>query len=131
MTFKRLIIFLLLQWVALTVVKLIFYKYLQFDNAAVQFLWFAAVSGLIMAVLVRQLLGTINYLEAILVLVLVLVVNFFADALITINLFGVNIFAAWYTWLGYLADILAVFLFHKKFHVHVREEMHKHHTGHH
>jgi hypothetical protein len=130
MTLKRFFGFLPLQWIFFAVLKIVFFKYLNWDNSGAQYLTYWVLI-IIVAVALARRLGVINYLEAILASAVWFGFDVFFDLLFTSGFIGLGIFSKWQYWVGNLVMSLAVFLFHKKRHVEIRKEMAKLHHGHH
>ncbi len=119
---KKLLLITLLQVVLITAAKAYLFKVLSFQSAFGLYLSWAA-TAVIAAALVRRI-GVINFLEAFFVCVLWFIADGFIDLIFTSGLLGLQIFSHWPLWIGYLVTFLAVFLFHKKRHVHIRHEQH-------
>lgn len=119
MTLRRFLLFTLIQWVLLTLVKIYFFQVLRLQNINLQYIYYWIVTFGLGALLVRRL-GIMNYLEGIFVASFWMLEGMLADLLITSLYTGLRIFGLWQFWVGYLFLGLSVFLFHKKRHIAVR-----------
>ena len=129
MTAKKFLLFLILQWVIFTFVKVWLFNTQVFASATLQNWFFWAIIAFVSVIFVRRF-GIISYFECIFLLIMWVVVDLFLDLLITSSYTGLGIFKVSEYWFGYLAMILAVMIFHKKRHIAVRKELHAKHHGH-
>ena len=127
MTYTKLSIFSLLQWIFLALLKLAFFKGLIFGGAFGNVLYWA-LTAVIVTAFVRRL-GVINFLEAILVCFLWTVGNLLLDLLFVFHFTGSGMYKTWAYWIGLAVVLFFVFFFHKKRHVEIRHEHAAH--GHH
>lgn len=130
MTIKKLLIFIFLQWLFLTLLKVLFFKYLNFSSANLQYSLYWLLTAVVAVALARRL-GVINYLEAFFAVIVSFVVDIFTDLILTTLFTGFAIFAQWQFWVGYLAMALAVVIFHKKRHIAIRKGIYTERAGHH
>lgn len=120
MTFVRFLGFGVLSALILSVLKILFFGFLDPLNIVVQYLyWFLTF---VVVVACSRRLGFINYLEAVVVLVIWLVIALFFDLLIASQFLGLVLFKNFYILFGYLIMALAIFMFHKKRHVQIRRQ---------
>ncbi len=120
MTIKKFFIVFLLQFLAFSALKVVFYRSFDYTSIFWEFLYWAA-TVIITVVLVRRL-GVINFLEAMFVAGFWLVFDFLLDFFITWPLSGTMIYATLALWAGYLFMVLFVFFLHQKRHIHIRKE---------
>jgi hypothetical protein len=127
MSIKNFFLITFWQWVAFTLLKVVFFKYEILSDPNWQKYLFWVLSAVVAAAMVRRL-GVINYLEAFFLVLVWTLGNLFGDLLITAAFVGYGMLAHMEYWGGVIAMALAIVLFHKKRHIHVRHELHaKHH----
>lgn len=114
-----------LQLVLLMAVKIFFYSTLNFNDTFWQ-VAFLLITVVLATALIRRL-GVISFLEAIFTLVFWFLFDLLMDLLVTSQIVDAPIFKTGSLWMGYLAMMLAVFLLHKKRHIHIRKELAAHH----
>jgi hypothetical protein len=129
MTIAKFFIIFFLQAVIFIALKVFFFDGFDYQAMHWKLLYWGATVGLAIA-LVRSL-GVLNYLESIFIAFMWVVFNLLFDVLITRPLAGVSIFTTQALWVGYGVMALAIFWFHRKRHIHVREKLHAKHHGHH
>ena len=129
LTIKKFFVLTFFQAVALTLLKLWFYKDVDFSGIGWQFFYCAVI--VILAALLIRTVGVMNYLEAIFIAVVWLVLDFVVDALVTYPLSGIGIFSSALLWVGYSFMMLSVIVFHQKRHIAIRrgqwQDPHAHH----
>ena len=126
MTFKKLLLLTLLQWLVFCLLKIWLFNNDIFANPGVQQLFFWTIIAVVSAAFVRRL-GVINLFECVFLQMLWVGLDLLLDLLITSLYTGLRIFSDWVYWAGYGIMVLAVFFAHKKRHVHIRREQAKHH----
>ena len=122
MTAKKFYFYSFLQWVIFTALKLWFFKYEIFSNPGVQQTVFWIITGVIAVAIIRRV-GILNYMEVLFAMVFWTAGDAFLDLLITSSFTGSEIFSRVDYWAGFLVMDVAIFIFHKKRHVHVRHEL--------
>lgn len=127
MTLKSFFFITLLQWAAMLLLRFFYFKG-NFGEGNIEYYIYFFLIAFFTLVLVRRV-GTINFLEAIFICFFWFCAFVFLDLIVTSAFLGVDIFKNWGFWVGYLIMVLVAFLFHKKRHVQIRKEQHKH--GHH
>jgi hypothetical protein len=123
MTPKKFFLYFLLQWIIWAVLKVWFFNYEVFSNQGVQEIVFWAAIIVATAAIVRRL-GVISFLEAFFAFVVWSFGILLLDLLITTAYLGMGIFSSVPYWSTFIVFALAIFLFHKKRHLHIRKEMH-------
>ena len=130
MTPKKFLLFLLIQWVVFTFIKLWLLNGLVFSSQTFQNWFFYALVAVFFVALVRRF-GVISYFEVFFALGVWIVVDLLLDLIITSNFTGLALFKSTVFWYGYLDLFLATVIFHKKRHVYLRKELRAKHSGHH
>jgi hypothetical protein len=121
MTFTTLVIFTFLEIVLTTIAKLVFIQVLDIDNIYITYLFWLII--LVVTIANTRRLGVLNYLESFLIMGLWLFLALLFDMIVVAAVAGVDIYKHMYLWVSYLIIIGAVFLFHKKRHVELRNQM--------
>lgn len=130
MTFTKLIGFGILLAVVMSAVKVFFYQSFNWDDSTVVHYVFWLIAASFSVALIRRL-GVITFLEAIVVCSLWIFFQLIVDLAVTASITGYRIFISPAFLIGYLIVIVAMFVFHKKRHVHIRKEMRAKGGGHH
>lgn len=131
MTIKKFIIFTILQWLLLVVLKVEFFKNQLLANKGLQEIVYWLLTAVVVSALVRRL-GILNFLEAFFITFVWSILDLLLDLAITASFTGLDIFRQWQYWVGCGILILSVILFHKKRHVKLRQQMaSKHEEGQH
>lgn len=125
MTFGKFFGFAFLLWLFLAAVKVFFVKMLGLDGGFTEYAYWFFIA--IFSIALSRRLGHINFLEAMLVAGFWFLISLVLDFLVTSPLAGSLILSRWQVWVGYLVMALSIFFFHKKRHVHVREQQAAHH----
>lgn len=125
MTFGRFMRLGLALAVVMGLIRFIFY-YILADGPHWQLYmeWFLIVLA---AIATSRRLGVINLLEAVMASGIWLMMCIIFDFLITSQFLTLSMFRDTHIWLGYLIMALAIFIFHKKRHIHIRHQLHGHH----
>lgn len=129
MTIRGFFIYGFLQWLLISVLKLIFFKYQVVDNSGLQWIIYWLLTAVVAAAMVRRL-GVMNFFEAIFVIGLWVLGDMFSDLVLTSVFTGMDIFQSVNLWVGYGFQALAIFIFHKMRHIEIRKEQRAHHHGH-
>lgn len=124
MTYAKLFGFGLLLALVLVVLKTIFFGWFTWSETSILHLIYWGAGFVLTPALVRRL-GVITILEAIIVMILWLILQVIADVIIAIPIVGWRVMIDGYFAVGYLVPPAAIFLFHKKRHVHRRKELSK------
>ena len=126
MTPKKFLLIFAFQWIFLALLKGYFYKVQIFSNPGLQQVVFWAAIVIIVAALVRRF-GPISFLEAFILVFVWTLVDLLLDVII-LNMFtGLSIFTTSFYWFGILTMDVVILLFHKKRHIHIRQQLHAHH----
>lgn len=125
MTFSRFILFGVLLWLLLALVKGLFLQLLTLDSFPV-FIGYLVVT-VVIAMACSRRLGVINYLEGAFVACLWMIGVLIADWILLYAVLKLPVFAGLKVWFGYLAVMAGIFFFHKKRHVHIRNQQAHHH----
>jgi hypothetical protein len=126
MTLKKFLLIFVLQGLFLALLKSWFFTHQIFANPGLQQLAFWAATIIIAAALVRRF-GPISFLEAFLLAVVWTLGDLLLDLIFVSPYAGVSIFSSYQYWMGLLVMIIAVAVFHKKRHIHIRQQQHAHH----
>ncbi len=129
MTPKKFVFFIFLEWLLLATLKVEFFKYDFFANPGIEQIVFWILIAVITAAFVRRF-GPISFLESFLVNFVWSFSGLLLDLLLLTPYLSLSIFASKAYWFGFVFMNIAIFLFHKKLHIHVREENHKKKHGH-
>lgn len=123
MTGKKLLLFTLIQWLILAVVKYCFFHYAIFSQAGIQQIVYWVVVGVVVTAMVRRF-GVISFLEVLFIIFLWTVFNLLFDLLWLSPLVGSSMFGTLQYWVGVGALGISAFLFHKIRHIHKRHHAH-------
>jgi hypothetical protein len=126
---KNFLFYWFLNLLIFTILKVWFFHYEIFSNYGIQQAAFWVLSAIIAIALVRRL-GIISYLEAMFVMAVWSLSGMLIDLLITSAAAGLGIFYQTAYWFGFVAMDAAIFVFHKKRHLHVRHLLHEKAHGH-
>lgn len=125
MELKPFLFFGFVNWLALLVLKVVFFGYLDPGAPFVRLL-FALAAAVVSTAAVRRL-GYINYLESLLVAGVWFFFTLVLDFVVLSPIVGEFSVLKVEVWASYLILALTVFLFHKKRHIKIRKEMAAHH----
>lgn len=128
MTIGKFFGFAFILWGIQAVVKVLFVNVWGLEDPVFEYVYWLLI-GVVSIALVRRL-GYINFLEAMLVAGFWFLIGLVLDFVITSPIVGFLIAGRWQVWVGYVVMMLAIFFFHKKRHIQVRQEQAAHH-GHH
>jgi hypothetical protein len=121
MTRKTFFVTLFLQGLILTCLKVLFFKYFNYSDPNSQVV-FIAITIVPMVILVRAL-GIMSFIEAFLISIFWVLLGLLLDVLFTSSFIGASVFSQGVLWSGYIVIVVVVFVFHKKRHVHVRNQL--------
>lgn len=122
MTFSKILGFGLLLGIIMSAVKIFFYQSFNWEEGTTVHYIFWLLAACISVALIRRL-GIISFLEAIVVSGVWIFMHVLIDLLITASVVGIRVFIDIPFLIGYFIIIVAMFIFHKKRHVHIRREM--------
>lgn len=125
MELKPFLFFGFVNWLALLVLKVIFFGYLDPGTLLTRLL-FGLAAVVVSTAAVRRL-GYINYLESLLAAGVWFFFALILDFLVLSPIVGEFSVLKGEVWASYLMLTLTVFLFHKKRHIKIRKEMAAHH----
>jgi len=126
MTLKKFLLIFVLQWLFLALLKGWFFRYQIFANQGLQQLVFWAVTLIIAAALVRRF-GPISFLEVFALAVVWTLGDLLLDLILLSPYAGISIFFTVQYWVGLgIMDVSAA-VFHKKLHIHIRQQQQAHH----
>lgn len=118
------------QWLLWAAVKVWLFGYPVFANFGTQQVFFWVLTVIITVAFVRRF-GPITLFESAIVMFFWTLAGLFLDLILTSKFTGLGIFSTQAFWDSYGVMIAAVFVFHKKRHIHVRKRLHaaKHHAA--
>lgn len=122
MTYAKLFGFGFILAAVLVILKTVFFGYFTWENTAGLHYVYWLVAALLTPALVRRL-GVITILEAMVVAVLWLIMEILGDLIIAAPVAGWRVLVDPNFAIGYLIPPLAIFMFHKKRHIHVRKQL--------
>ncbi len=118
MNLQKLVIYTVLSIGLITLTKVLFATALDINNIYIVYVMWLLVA--VWAIAFTRRLGVLNYLESIMVLIVWVVTSLILDYIILGTLLGNDVYRHLYLWISYLIIVIAVFLFHKKRHVEIR-----------
>ena len=118
LTIKKFFVVTLLQAVVLGVLKVLFFKTVDFSSPGWEFFYWGLMA--VLAIFLIRAVGFMNYLEAIFIAMVWFVMDFLVDALVVYPLSGQRIFSSLTLWVGYGFFALFVFALHNKRHLAIR-----------
>jgi hypothetical protein len=125
MTIRGFFIFSFIQWLLISVLKVIFFRADLIGNMGLQHILYWVLVGVITAAMVRRL-GIMNFLESVFIIFVWVLGDLFSDLVITSAYTGVGIFTGWTLWTGCIVQVVTIFFFHKKRHIVIRQQQHGH-----
>lgn len=103
--------------------KIIFGQFFDTSSENLIIAYLAVIAVYSIAIIRRA--GILSYPEVVLVGIVWTLVAMFIDLFVTASFFfGLTMYLQPFLWLGYLVPLAAIFLFHKKRHVHIRRGGH-------
>ena len=128
---KNFLLLFFIEWLLTALVKVWLLNNFVFANAGLQELFFWFLILIISAWVVKRF-GIITFFEMGLIMFVWTVFGLFLDLIFTSKFTGLGIFFSRTLWAGYGVMLAAVFIFHKKKHLHMRHKLHaaKHAAAH-
>lgn len=118
MTIGSFLIGTIVSQILFAILKIVFIGSLNLESWVVTTAFFIALA--IVAIATVRRMGILNYIETIFLLGIWILVSLIVDYVVVVSFTSLDIYKTWTYWLTYIVMILAVMLFHKAFHVQVR-----------